>query len=108
MSISLKLSPEVEARAIAEANARGLAVEQFLKSVIERELSGYSDREETASEDLSLTDIEYEKDPYMLPPTVINEAERRSLLKELVEEMKRHSITGNPPRITREELHERR
>jgi hypothetical protein len=47
-------------------------------------------------------------DPYLLPPLVTDEAERGRLLRELVEEMKSHPITGNPPRLTREELHERR
>lgn len=47
-------------------------------------------------------------DPYTLPPIVTDAAERKRLLLELVQEMKSHPMTGNPPRIKREELHERR
>lgn len=46
--------------------------------------------------------------PYLLPPTVTDPEERARLLRELAQEMKENSFTGDPPRWTREELHERR
>lgn len=46
--------------------------------------------------------------PYLLPPTVTDPEERARLLHELAQEMKENSFTGDPPRWTREELHERR
>ena len=39
MSVMIELRPEVEARAKAEAKAHGVAVEEFLSSVIESALS---------------------------------------------------------------------
>lgn len=39
---------------------------------------------------------------------VADAEERATLLREIAESMKANSFTGNPPRITREELHERR
>jgi hypothetical protein len=47
-------------------------------------------------------------DPYTMPALVTDKAERARLLQELVEDMANHPLTGNPPRLTREELHERR
>lgn len=47
-------------------------------------------------------------DPYTLPPTITDPEERARLMRELVQSMKENSITGDPPRFTREELHERR
>lgn len=47
-------------------------------------------------------------DPYTLPPTVTDPDVRARLLKELVQDMKDNPIIGDPPRFTREELHERR
>ena len=47
-------------------------------------------------------------DPYTLPALVTDKAERARLLQELVDDMANHPLTGNPPRLTREELHERR
>lgn len=46
--------------------------------------------------------------PYLLPPEIADPEERARSLRELVQEMKANSITGDPPRWTREELHERR
>jgi hypothetical protein len=40
MSVTLELKPEVEARAIEQAEAHGVPVEEFLESVIEENLSG--------------------------------------------------------------------
>lgn len=40
MSITLKLKPEVEARAAREAAARGVSVETLLADVIEENLNG--------------------------------------------------------------------
>lgn len=37
-----------------------------------------------------------------------DEAARKALLREIAEGMRANSFTGNPPRFTREELHERR
>jgi len=47
-------------------------------------------------------------DPYVLPPTAANDADRERALSELVESWQQHPLTGNPPRLTRAELHERR
>ena len=47
-------------------------------------------------------------DPYTIPPLVTDEGERARLLQELVREMKQHPLTGDAPRLTRDELHERR
>ncbi|MGE0127083.1 MAG: antitoxin family protein [Blastocatellales bacterium] len=41
-------------------------------------------------------------------PAVVNEADRAVLLREIAESMKANTFTGDPPRFTREELHERR
>jgi antitoxin component of MazEF toxin-antitoxin module len=46
--------------------------------------------------------------PYLLPPEITDPEERARALRELVQEMQAHPITGDPPRLTREELHERR
>lgn len=40
MSVTLELKPEVEARAIEQAASCGVAVEDFLESVIEESLNG--------------------------------------------------------------------
>jgi predicted DNA-binding antitoxin AbrB/MazE fold protein len=42
------------------------------------------------------------------PPTVTDSEERRRLLGELVERMKKNPIGEGAPRFTRDELHERR
>ncbi len=47
-------------------------------------------------------------DPYTLPPTITDPEERARLLREVAQNMKANSFTGDPPRFTREELHERR
>ncbi len=47
-------------------------------------------------------------DPYTIPPTITDEAERARLLGEMVERMKANPLVGDPPRFTRDELHERR
>lgn len=41
-------------------------------------------------------------------PDLANEAARAALLREIAESMRANSFTGDPPRFTREELHERR
>lgn len=41
------------------------------------------------------------------PPTVTDPAERRRLIEEVLDSMKRHPWPANAPRFTREELHER-
>lgn len=45
---------------------------------------------------------------YLPPPEITDPEERACALRELVQEMQAHPITGDPPRLTREELHERR
>lgn len=40
MSVTLELKPEVEARAIKQAEAHGVSVEEFLEAVIEKNLNG--------------------------------------------------------------------
>lgn len=40
MSVTLELKPEVEARAVKQAEAHGVPVEEFLESVIEENLNG--------------------------------------------------------------------
>jgi len=47
-------------------------------------------------------------DPYTIPPLVTDEGEGTRLLQVLVREMKQHPLKGNAPRLTRDELHERR
>lgn len=47
-------------------------------------------------------------DPYVLPPTAASDEERERALHELMESWQQHPLTGNPPRLTRDELHERR
>lgn len=47
-------------------------------------------------------------DPYTIPPAVTDPAERVRLLGELVEHMRANPLVGDPPRLTRDELHERR
>jgi peptide subunit release factor 1 (eRF1) len=37
-----------------------------------------------------------------------DDAARKALMQEIAEGMRANSFTGNPPRFTREELHERR
>ncbi len=49
-----------------------------------------------------------EPESYTLPPLVTEESDRQRLLREIVREMQEHPLTGNPPRLTRDELHERR
>lgn len=47
-------------------------------------------------------------DPYTLPPLITDGTERARLLQETVQEMKQHPLVGDPPTLTRDELHERR
>ncbi len=42
------------------------------------------------------------------PPTVTDPEERKRLLHELLDDMQRHPWPMNAPRLTRDELHERR
>jgi len=53
MSVTLELKPEVEARAIEQAEAHGVTVEAFLESIIEENLNGQEEKSfaETASLD---------------------------------------------------------
>lgn len=47
-------------------------------------------------------------DPYVLPPTAASDEERERALHELLASWQQHPLTGDPPRLTRDELHERR
>ena len=47
-------------------------------------------------------------DPYILPPTATSDEERERALRELIESWQQHPLTGEAPRLTRDELHERR
>lgn len=47
-------------------------------------------------------------DPYVLPPTAASDEERACALRELVEGWERHPLASDAPRLTRDELHERR
>ena len=47
-------------------------------------------------------------DPYVLPPTATSAEERERALSELMESWQQHPLTGEAPRLTRNELHERR
>jgi len=42
------------------------------------------------------------------PPEVLSEEERRRILREVVERMKRNPLPPDAPRFTRDEMHERR
>jgi hypothetical protein len=46
-------------------------------------------------------------DPYVLPAKATTDEERQRALRELVESWEKHPLKGNPPRLTRDELHER-
>ena len=46
--------------------------------------------------------------PTALPPEVTDPEERARLLSELVEDIRRHPLTSDAPRLRREELHDRR
>lgn len=45
--------------------------------------------------------------PFVIPPVVKNHKERMRVLKAVVRRMKRNSISGKAPRLTRDALHER-
>jgi hypothetical protein len=47
-------------------------------------------------------------DPYIVPAKAKTEEERARALRELLESWEQHPLQGNPPRLTRDELHERR
>lgn len=46
--------------------------------------------------------------PYVIPPTAKSEEERQRALRELLESWEKHPLKGNAPRLSRDELHERR
>jgi hypothetical protein len=46
--------------------------------------------------------------PYITPPAITDPTERTTTLQDIAAQMKANSFTGDPPRFTREELHERR
>ena len=46
--------------------------------------------------------------PTVLPPEVTDPHEKARLLSELVESIRQHPLAADAPRLTREELHDRR
>lgn len=48
------------------------------------------------------------QNPVVLPATAINEDERERALRTLVESWEQHQLAPDAPRLTRDELHERR
>jgi predicted DNA-binding antitoxin AbrB/MazE fold protein len=46
--------------------------------------------------------------PSALPPEVADPQQRVRLLSDLVEDIRRHPLGVNAPRVTREEMHDRR
>ena len=46
--------------------------------------------------------------PSRLPPQVTDPEERARLLGDLVKNIRKHPLTADAPRLTREELHDRR
>jgi hypothetical protein len=46
--------------------------------------------------------------PYLLPPEIADPEERAAVQRDVAQSMKANSFAGDPPRFTREELHERR
>jgi hypothetical protein len=46
--------------------------------------------------------------PYVLPSTATSDEERKRALIELMEGWQQHPFVGDVPRLTRDELHERR
>jgi hypothetical protein len=47
-------------------------------------------------------------DPYVLSPTAATDEERKRIFFELVEEWQQHPLAPDAPRLSRDELHERR
>ncbi len=47
-------------------------------------------------------------DPKVVPPTPTSDEERERALRELMESWQQHPLRGDAPRLTRDELHERR
>lgn len=47
-------------------------------------------------------------DPYILPPTATTDEERERALHELLESWRQYPLRGDAPRLTRDEMHERR
>jgi len=47
-------------------------------------------------------------DPYIVPAKARSQEERERAVRALIESWEKHPLKGNPPRLTRDELHERR
>ena len=47
-------------------------------------------------------------DPYVVPAKATSDEERERALRELMESWRQHPLRGDAPRLTRDELHERR
>lgn len=47
-------------------------------------------------------------DPSVLPATATSDEERERALRDLMESWQQHPLTDDAPRLTRDELHERR
>lgn len=54
------------------------------------------------------TVVELEVHPIVIPPAVTDPEERARILKEVVESMRNNPIPLDSPRLTREQMHERR
>lgn len=46
--------------------------------------------------------------PYLVPPKAKSDEERQRALRELLESWEKYPLKGDAPRLTRDELHERR
>jgi hypothetical protein len=46
--------------------------------------------------------------PYLVPAKATSDEERERALRELIESWEKYPLTGNPPSLTPDELHERR
>lgn len=46
--------------------------------------------------------------PYLVPPGAKSDEERQRALRELLKSWEEHPLKGDAPRLTRDELHERR
>ena len=88
--MSTNLADEIAAKAAALAPAQQREVLRVVDALLQH------------------SESESQQDPYTLPPLVADETERARLLREIVQEMKNHPLSGNPPHLTRDELHGRR
>lgn len=87
MTLTIEITPELEEKLNGEAKRRNMTADAFAKRLLEEQLgSGKQDATQTIGEQIELA----------------------ARLRKIAERMKANSFRGNPPRLTREELHERR